>query len=99
ALPIYKDLGNLQLAYAITIHKSQGGEAPVVIMPVTTDHHIMLARNLLYTGMTRAKEKLVFIGTEKAMNIAIQNDKIIQRNSLLYKRIKSYSEQRKSLIS
>lgn len=95
----HKDLGNLQLAYAITIHKSQGGEAPVVIMPVTTDHHIMLARNLLYTGMTRAKEKLVFIGTEKAMNIAIQNDKIIQRNSLLYKRIKSYSEQRKSLIS
>lgn len=58
-----EELKQLQLGYAITIHKSQGGEAPVIILPVTTQHYIMLARNLYYTGLTRAKERAVFIGT------------------------------------
>ncbi|ALX47699.1 hypothetical protein AOX59_03225 [Lentibacillus amyloliquefaciens] len=82
-----RDIQELELGYAITIHKSQGGEAPVVIIPATTSHYIMLARNLIYTGMTRATEKLVFIGTEKAMAIAAQNDQSIQRNSKLAERM------------
>jgi len=84
------DLKQLDLAYSITIHKSQGGEAPVVIMPATINHYIMLARNLIYTGMTRAKERLVFIGSHEALNIAIQHNKVSARNSLLDKRIIHY---------
>ncbi|WP_040980389.1 MULTISPECIES: SF1B family DNA helicase RecD2 [Oceanobacillus] len=87
-----EELKVLDLAYAITIHKSQGGEAPVVIIPVTTNHHVMLARNLIYTGMTRAKERLVFIGTQKAMDIAIQNNKVINKNSKLATRIMNFKE-------
>ncbi|MEB6549295.1 ATP-dependent RecD-like DNA helicase [Heyndrickxia sporothermodurans] len=82
-----EDLDQIELGYAITIHKSQGGEAPIVIIPMTTSHYIMLARNLVYTGLTRAKEKAVFIGTDKAMNMAIANDKITKRNSRLSERI------------
>jgi len=82
----------LELGYAITIHKSQGGEAPIVIIPATTSHYVMLARNLMYTGMTRAKERLVLIGTEKAMEIAIRNNKLTERNSGLSNRITSYNE-------
>ncbi|MFD1362692.1 SF1B family DNA helicase RecD2 [Lentibacillus salinarum] len=82
-------LNELQLAYCITIHKSQGGQAPVVIIPVSTSHYIMLARNLIYTGMTRAEERMVFIGTKKAMHIAAGNNKVTQRNTKLAKRILS----------
>lgn len=83
-----EDLKEIELGYAITIHKSQGGEAPIVIMPITMEHKKMLARNLYYTGVTRAKEIVVLIGTDYAMDEAIRNDKIIHRNSLLDKRIK-----------
>ncbi|RKJ04855.1 ATP-dependent RecD-like DNA helicase, partial [Butyricicoccus sp. 1XD8-22] len=76
-----EDCNELELGYAITIHKSQGGEAPIVIMPITTSHYVMLARNLYYTGVTRAKEKAVLIGTEKAMNVAVRNNQIAKRNS------------------
>lgn len=82
-----EELTHLQLAYAITIHKSQGGQAPIVIIPVSTSHYVMLARNLIYTGMTRAEERLVFIGTKRAMNIAIKNNKISQRNTRLAQRV------------
>lgn len=82
----------LELGYAITIHKSQGGEAPIVIIPATTSHYVMLARNLMYTGITRAKEKIVLIGTQKAMEIAIGNNKLTDRNSGLSDRITSYTE-------
>lgn len=82
----------LELGYAITIHKSQGGEAPIVIIPATTSHYVMLARNLMYTGMTRAKERIVLIGTQKAMEIAIRNNKLTDRNSGLSARITSYTE-------
>jgi exodeoxyribonuclease V alpha subunit len=84
------DTNELELGYAITIHKSQGGEAPIVIIPATTSHYIMLARNLMYTGMTRAKEKIVLIGTQKAMNMAIHNNKLADRNSRLAQRIRTY---------
>lgn len=82
-----EELKELQLAYAITIHKSQGGQAPIVIIPVSTSHYIMLARNLIYTGMTRAESKMVFIGTKKAMSIAVGNNEVTQRNTKLAERI------------
>ncbi len=85
-----EELKQIELGYAITIHKSQGGESPIVIIPTTTSHYVMLARNLMYTGITRAKEIMVLIGTKKAMNIAIKNNKIAQRNSRLSERIINY---------
>jgi len=86
------ELKELELAFCITIHKSQGGEAPIVIIPATTSHKIMLERNLIYTGVTRAKEKMVFIGEPEAVDIAIQNNRITKRNSLLDVRINKYVE-------
>ncbi|MFD2760471.1 ATP-dependent RecD-like DNA helicase [Lentibacillus juripiscarius] len=77
----------LNLGYAITIHKAQGGEAPIVLIPATASHYMMLARNLIYTAMTRAKEKMVVIGTEEALNIAIANNQIAKRNSKLAERL------------
>lgn len=77
------ELKHLQLGYAITIHKSQGGQAPVVIMPISTSHYVMLARNLVYTGITRAEKTCVMIGTKKALAIAVQNDRAVLRNTRL----------------
>jgi exodeoxyribonuclease V alpha subunit len=71
----------------VTVHKSQGSEFPAVIMPVLTQHYIMLQRNLVYTGMTRAKQLLVMVGTRKALDIAIGNNRPMQRNTLLSLRI------------
>ncbi|MGQ7279989.1 SF1B family DNA helicase RecD2 [Brevibacillus thermoruber] len=82
-----EELHELQLAYSITIHKSQGGQAPIVIIPVSTSHYIMLARNLIYTGITRAESKVVLVGTKKALQIAIKNNKIVARHTRLTKRI------------
>jgi exodeoxyribonuclease V alpha subunit len=67
------ELDELQLAYAITIHKSQGSEFPVVVMPVSTQHFILLQRNLLYTGITRGKRLVVVIGDPKALGMAVNN--------------------------
>lgn len=69
-----KNLDDLQLAYALTVHKSQGSEFPVVIMPVHTTNYIMLVRNLLYTGVTRARKYVILVGTTKAINLAIQTE-------------------------
>lgn len=87
------NLDQLLLGYAITVHKSQGGEAKIVISTMLMQHFNMLARNLVYTGLTRAKEIAVFIGAMKAMNIAIQNNQIVSRNSKLTKRIESFHEE------
>lgn len=81
------ELKDLLLAYAITIHKAQGGQAPVVIMPVSASHYVMLARNLIYTGLTRAERVCVMIGTRKALSIAISNNKMVRRNTGLRERI------------
>lgn len=77
------DLANLELAYAISVHKSQGSEFPTVIIPVHTTHWIMLARNLIYTAITRAKKKVILVGNYKALGIAIKNNKPIERNTFL----------------
>ncbi len=68
------DLDEVVLAYAISVHKSQGSEYPVVILPVTTQHYMLLQRNLIYTGITRAKKLVVLLGTKKALAIAIRNN-------------------------
>ncbi len=70
-------------AYAISVHKSQGSEYPVVVMPMTTQHYLMLQRNLLYTAITRAKALVILVGTRKAISIAIRNDKTTQRHTAL----------------
>ena len=77
----------LQLAYAVTVHKSQGSEFPVVIMPILTEHYVMLQKNLVYTGMTRAKKLLIMIGSRRAMGIAVRNDKPTRRRTMLAHRI------------
>ena len=70
-------------AYAISVHKSQGAEYPCVVLPVMTQHYMMLQRNLLYTAVTRAKKAVILIGTRKALNIAIKNNKVSQRHTAL----------------
>ena len=81
------DLGELVLAYATTIHKAQGSEYPVVVIPLHTQHYLMLQRNLLYTGITRARERVVIVGTQKALGICIRNNQVMQRNSYLAERL------------
>jgi len=77
----YKDfeLDELGYAYALTIHKFQGSEAKCVITPIVMSHFIMLSRNLIYTAVTRAKEKFVFVGTKNAFGMAVKNDKPVKR--------------------
>lgn len=83
------DLNELVLAYATTIHKAQGSEYPVVVIPLHTQHYIMLQRNLLYTGITRAKERVVIVGTIQALGICIDNTQVMKRNSYLAERLQS----------
>jgi exodeoxyribonuclease V alpha subunit len=82
------DIPELDLAYAITIHKSQGSEFGAVIIPVLTQHFKMLFRNLIYTGLTRAKTLAVFVGTRKALAMAVNNQDTSQRQTFLYKLIR-----------
>jgi len=79
------DIPELDLAYAITIHKSQGSEFGAVIIPVLTQHFKMLFRNLIYTGLTRAKNLAVFVGTRKALAMAVKNQDTSQRQTFLQK--------------
>jgi exodeoxyribonuclease V alpha subunit len=79
------DIPELDLAYAVTIHKSQGSEFGAVIIPVLTQHFKMLFRNLIYTGLTRAKTLAVFVGTRKALAMAVKNQDTSQRQTFLQK--------------
>ena len=81
------DLGELVLAYATTVHKAQGSEYPAVVIPLHTQHYLMLQRNLLYTGITRAKECVVIVGTKRALGICIRNNQVMQRNGYLAERL------------
>ena len=81
------ELDEVQLAYAITIHKSQGSEFPVVVIPMSSQHYIMLRRNLVYTGITRGKKLVVLVGERKALAIAVANDDSQQRWSGLSERL------------
>lgn len=86
------DLNELVLAYATTVHKAQGSEYPAVVMPLTTQHYMMLQRNLLYTAITRAKELVVIVGSKEALGISIRNNKVVERNSYLAERLQQQME-------
>jgi len=77
------ELDEIVLAYATTVHKAQGAEYPIVVMPVMMTHFVMLQRNLLYTGVTRAKKVLMLVGTKKAIAYAVKNVTVDKRNTLL----------------
>ena len=80
-------IDELVLAYACTVHKSQGSEFPAVVVPLYTGHYILLQRNLLYTAVTRAKKLVVLVGSRKALAIAIKNNKVVMRNTRLTRRL------------
>ena len=81
------ELDELVLAYAISIHKSQGSEYPAVVIPLLPQHYIMLQRNLLYTAITRAKRLVVLVGSKRAIAIAIKNNKVQFRYTNLSQRL------------
>ncbi|UCG11098.1 MAG: ATP-dependent RecD-like DNA helicase [Deltaproteobacteria bacterium] len=83
----YADLDELVLAYAISVHKSQGSEYPAVVMPVLTQHYLLLQRNLVYTAVTRGRNLVVLVGTRKALSIAVKNDKTQKRYTYLRYRL------------
>ena len=84
-----QELDELSLAYATTIHKSQGSEYPCVIMPIHTQHFVMLQRNLLYTGITRGKRLVIVVGTKKALAMAVKNVDSRRRFTTLTERLKT----------
>ncbi|WFB34576.1 ATP-dependent RecD-like DNA helicase [Kiritimatiellota bacterium B12222] len=86
----FNELDELTLSYAVTIHKSQGSEYPCVILPLHTQHFMMLQRNLLYTGVTRGKQLVILVGPSKAIRMALQNADSQKRVSLLAERLREY---------
>ncbi len=85
----FAELDELVHAYAVSIHKSQGSEFPVVVIPLLTQHYMMLQRNLLYTGVTRAREMVVLVGDRRAIAIAVHNADIAERNTCLATRLRA----------
>jgi len=79
----WSEADELTLAYAVSVHKAQGSEFPVMVMPVVTQHYMMLQRNLLYTAVTRARDLCVLTGSRKAIGIAVHNNKVAQRFTAL----------------
>ena len=84
----YADVNEITLAWAVTVHKSQGCEYPVVILPLYMQHYLMLSRNLLYTGLTRAKQLAILVGPQKAIGMAVRQVKDKQRYTLLNQRLR-----------
>ena len=82
----------LQLAYAMSVHKSQGSEYPYVILLMVPSHYVMLQRNLLYTAVTRAKQRVLVVGSKRAVLTAVENDKTRRRHSLLAERLQEDTE-------
>ena len=87
------EVTDLQPAYAISVHKSQGSEYPIVIFPLLKQHFMMLQRNLVYTGLTRAKKKVIFVGDPAAYAMAIRNDKTLVRETDLIRKLKISMEE------
>lgn len=85
----YSDLDEVVLAYACSIHKSQGSEYPCVILPVHTQHYLMLQRNLLYTAITRGRRLVVLVGSRRALGLAVKNDTVAERCTMLAERLQA----------
>jgi exodeoxyribonuclease V alpha subunit len=83
----YADLNEVTLAWSISIHKSQGSEYPVVLLPIYMTHYVMLSRNLIYTGLTRAKKLAIVIGSNKAIGMAVRQVNQQQRYTRLSQRL------------
>jgi exodeoxyribonuclease V alpha subunit len=86
----FSEADQLVLAYAVTVHKAQGSEFPVVVLPVITAHYLMLQRNLLYTAITRAQRLCVLVGNRRAIGMAVRNNKVAQRYTALDWRLRAY---------
>ena len=84
----FTDLDELAPAYAVTVHKSQGSEYPCVVVPLLTQHYMLLQRNLLYTAITRGKKLVVLVGSTKALGIAVRNAQTTRRFSRLVERLR-----------
>ena len=84
--------------FIISIHKSQGSEYPIVVIPVTMQHYMMLKRNLIYTGVTRGKKLVVLVGEEKALMMAVRDWKTQKRNTGLAERLQAFEERSQPLI-
>ncbi len=80
-------MDELVLAYAISIHKSQGSEYPAVVVPLLPQHYVMLQRNLLYTAITRAKQLVLLVGSKRAISMAVRNNKVRHRYTALSARL------------
>ena len=89
----FQELDELTPAYAVTVHKSQGSEYPCVVLPLHTQHYVMLQRNLLYTGITRGKQLVVLVGTTKAVGLAVRNAEAGRRNTTLRRRLREAQRQ------
>jgi exodeoxyribonuclease V alpha subunit len=85
----FDELDDLGLAYAMTVHKSQGSEYPAVVIPMLSQHYMMLQRNVLYTAITRGKRLVVIVGEEKAISMAVRNSQLTRRNTLLAERLRN----------
>jgi len=83
-----REVEEITLAYAVTVHKSQGSEYHTVIMALVNSHAIMLQRNLFYTAVTRAKRKVILVGTKKALRLAVENVRTSRRFTLLAQRLR-----------
>jgi exodeoxyribonuclease V alpha subunit len=83
----FTDLDEIVLAYAVSVHKSQGSEYPAVIIPILTQHYVLLQRNLIYTGVTRGRRLVVLVGTKRALAIGVRNDKTQKRYTYLSYRL------------
>ncbi|MCK5314168.1 MAG: ATP-binding domain-containing protein, partial [Anaerolineales bacterium] len=79
----WSEADQLVLAYAVSVHKSQGSEFPAIVLPLVTAHYMMLQRNLLYTAVTRARELCVLVGNRRAIGIAVKNNKVAHRYTAL----------------
>ena len=91
----FSELDELMPAYAVTVHKAQGSEYPAVVFPLSTQHYMMLQRNLLYTAMTRARKLAVIVGSKKALAIAVNNNQVQKRFTLLRERLLGLLEARR----
>jgi exodeoxyribonuclease V alpha subunit len=84
----WSDGDELTLAYVVSVHKAQGSEFPVIVMPIVTQHYTMLQRNLLYTAITRASKLCVLAGSRRAISMAVRNNKVAHRFTALEWRLR-----------